>query len=81
VEDVDEDEEEDEESRAAVDQELEKYDKARVHEDEDGFDAWYERTVKEKMDDWKREYYKVCYRPFHSTRGADSTIGQARDFV
>ena len=56
-----EDEEEDEESRAAVDRVLNKYEKAPVmDEDKDGdFDARYEWSIKEKMDEWKRGYYKV----------------------
>ena len=54
--------EEDEESRAAVDRVLQKYEKAKVKEDdkEGDFDARYEQSVKEKMDEWKRGYYKVC---------------------
>jgi 5'-3' exoribonuclease 1 len=52
--------EEDEEARNAVDRVLEKYRKAKVleHASED-FDDRYEQAVKEKMDDWKRPYYKV----------------------
>ena len=57
-----EDDEDDEESRAAVDRVLKKYEKAPVARDDDGggFDARYERSIKEKMDEWKRDYYKVC---------------------
>jgi 5'-3' exoribonuclease 1 len=53
---------EDEESRAAVDRVLNKYEKAQVVDDDQdgGFDARHERSVKEKMDEWKRGYYKVC---------------------
>ncbi len=53
--------EDDEESRAAVNRILQKYEKAPVmDEDADGgFDARYEQSVKLKMDEWKREYYKV----------------------
>ena len=61
-EDVDEDNEgEDEESKAAVDRVLKKYDKAQVMDDDEGggFDARYDRSMKEKMDGWKRGYYKV----------------------
>lgn len=56
-----EEEEEDEESRAAVDRVLKKYEKAHVaHDDEGGgFDARYESSIKEKMDEWKRGYYQV----------------------
>lgn len=54
--------EDDEESRAAVDRVLARYEKAKVMEDDEdgGFDARYESSVKEKMDEWKRGYYKVC---------------------
>ncbi|EDR12633.1 uncharacterized protein LACBIDRAFT_311238 [Laccaria bicolor S238N-H82] len=57
----DEDEVEDEESKAAVDRVLKKYEKAPVEDvDADGtFEERYERFVKEKMDEWKRGYYKV----------------------
>ena len=53
--------EEDEESRAAVDRVLAKYGKAKVAEDdkEGDFDARHENSIKEKMDEWKRGYYKV----------------------
>lgn len=53
--------EDDEESRAAVNRILQKYEKAPVmDEDADGgFDARHEQSVKLKMDEWKREYYKV----------------------
>lgn len=53
--------EEDEESRAAVDRVLAKYEKAKVMQDdkEDDFDARYEMSIKQKMDEWKRGYYKV----------------------
>lgn len=53
--------EEDEESKAAVDRVLAKYSKARVAQDdnEGDFDARYENSIKEKMDEWKRQYYKV----------------------
>ncbi|KAF8738458.1 hypothetical protein AX14_011448 [Amanita brunnescens Koide BX004] len=52
--------EDDEESHAAVDRVLQKYEKAQVmDEDADGgFDARYEQSVKLKMDEWKREYYR-----------------------
>ena len=53
-------EEEDEEARKAVDRVLDKYEKAKVveHADKD-FDVRYEQALKEKMDEWKRVYYKV----------------------
>ncbi|GJE94543.1 5'-3' exonuclease [Phanerochaete sordida] len=52
--------EDDEESRAAVDRVLQKYERAKVQEDdqEGDFDARYELSIKEKMDEWKRGYYK-----------------------
>jgi hypothetical protein len=56
-----EDEEDDAESRAAVDRVLKKYEKAHVADDDEGggFDARHDRAVNEKMDEWKRGYYKV----------------------
>lgn len=57
----DDDSEDDEESNVAVDRVLKKYGGAHVMDDEvDGdFDTRHERGVQEKMDEWKREYYKV----------------------
>lgn len=56
------DDEEDEESKVAVDRVLKKYEKAHITNDDEGggFDARYEASVKEKMDEWKRGYYKAC---------------------
>lgn len=56
--------EEDEEARNAVDRVLDKYRKAKVleHPSED-FDERYEKTLKEKMDEWKRSYYMVRPNP------------------
>lgn len=53
----------DEESNAAIDRVLKKYFKAPVEDpDAEGtFDERHERSVKEKMDEWKRAYYKVSY--------------------
>ncbi|KAH9945091.1 exonuclease II [Epithele typhae] len=50
----------DEEAREAVDRVLNKYAKAKVAEDDkDGdFDARYELSIRDKMDEWKRGYYK-----------------------
>ncbi|KAK2459914.1 hypothetical protein APHAL10511_008114 [Amanita phalloides] len=50
----------DAESRAAIDRVLQKYEKAQVmDEDADGdFDGRYEQLMQEKMDEWKRNYYK-----------------------
>ena len=57
---VDEDSEEDEEANEAVDRVLNKYAKADVVEDEEEeFDTRHERNVQEKMDEWKRGYYRV----------------------
>lgn len=63
-EDVDEDDVEDEEGWLAVDRVLRKYRKAPVEDpDAEGtFDERHERSVKEKMDEWKRQYYKVILR-------------------
>jgi 5'-3' exoribonuclease 1 len=63
-EDVDDDEEEEEEeSKAAVDRMLKKCGKAQVMDGDEGggFDARYERSIREKMDEWKRGYYKVLF--------------------
>ncbi|KAJ7717235.1 exonuclease II [Mycena maculata] len=60
-EDVDNSEdEEDPEGRAAVERVLRKYEKAHVVDDDEdgGFDARHERSLMEKMDEWKRGYYK-----------------------
>lgn len=59
--------EDDEESREAVDRVLAKYSKAKVKQDdkEGDFDARYELGIQEKMDEWKRGYYKVNHS--HST--------------
>jgi 5'-3' exoribonuclease 1 len=55
------DDEDDEESRIAVDRVLTKYERAPVFDDEadGGFEARYERSIQEKMDEWKRGYYQV----------------------
>ncbi|KAJ7157550.1 exonuclease II [Mycena crocata] len=62
-EDVDndgEDDEEDAEGRAAVERVLKKYEKAHVADDDEdgGFDARHDRSIREKMDEWKRGYYQ-----------------------
>ncbi len=64
-----EDAEDDAEARAAVDRVLEKYEKAPVTDPdvEGSFDERHERSVKEKMDEWKRGYYRV--RNFPSLNG------------
>lgn len=56
-----EDAEDDEEAIAAVDRVLKKYEKANVtdSDDEGSFDERHERMVKERMDRWKRDYYRV----------------------
>lgn len=56
-----EDAEDDAEARAAVDRVLKKYEKAFVADpDAEGtFDERHERSIKEKMDAWKRDYYRV----------------------
>ncbi|KAF8150162.1 exonuclease II [Crassisporium funariophilum] len=55
-----EDAEEDDESKAAVDRVLKKYEKAQVSDlDAEGsFDERHAASVKEKMDEWKRGYYQ-----------------------
>ncbi|KAL4065011.1 exoribonuclease 1 [Scleroderma yunnanense] len=59
-EDVPEQEDEDEEARSAVDRVLKKYEEAKVVDDDEGggFDARYEESIKEKMAEWKGNYYK-----------------------
>jgi len=49
------------ESKAAVERVLRKYEKAEVFDDDEGggFDARHARALKEKMDEWKRNYYRV----------------------
>jgi 5'-3' exoribonuclease 1 len=51
----------DDEAHAAVDRVLKKYEKAPVVDlDAQGsFDERHQRSVKEKMDEWKRGYYQV----------------------
>lgn len=51
----------DDEAHAAVDRVLKKYEKAPVVDlDAQGsFDERHERSMKEKMDEWKRGYYQV----------------------
>jgi 5'-3' exoribonuclease 1 len=61
VEEDEDDEGEDAEASEAVDRILKKYEKAKVAKlDAEGdFDARYEQSIREKMDEWKRGYYKV----------------------
>lgn len=56
--------EDDMESKAAVERVLRKYEKAKVFDDDEGggFDARHARALKEKMDEWKRNYYRVRFR-------------------
>ena len=51
----------DKRSRWVADGILSKYEKAPVKDDDGGggFDARYEKSVNDKMVEWKREYYKV----------------------
>jgi 5'-3' exoribonuclease 1 len=53
----------DDEAHAAVDRALKKYEKAPVVDlDAQGrFDERHERSVKKKMDEWKRGYYIIRY--------------------
>ena len=63
--------EDDEESRLAIDRVLNKYEKAPVKDDDEGggFDARYEKSINDKMVEWKRDYYKVgCPMPSLVTR-------------
>ena len=87
AEDDDDDEwedEDDEESRVAVDRVLAKYDKAKVMEDDqDGdFDRRYEASIKEKMDEWKRGYYRVrCCVSVSTITLLTCSTGEAGDFL
>lgn len=60
-EDVSDEDEDNEESRAAIDRILQKYEEAPTFDEEadGGFEARHKRSVKEKMDEWKRGYYQV----------------------
>lgn len=49
--------EDDEESKAAIDRVLRKYNQSNVLDD-DGFDDRYETALQQKMDEWKDRYYK-----------------------
>lgn len=62
-----EDAEDDEEAMAAIDRVLRKYEKATVVDPdlEGSFDERHDRMVKERMNQWKRDYYRVS-----SLRGA-----------
>ena len=46
-----------------MDRVLKKYAKAPVHDEDEGggFDARHDRAMEEKMDEWKRGYYKVRF--------------------
>ena len=63
---VDTSEDDMEESNVAVDRVLTKYSKAKVlaadDDEDDGFEASEARRLKEKIDEWKRGYYKVLFR-------------------
>ena len=51
---------EDPEASAAVDRVLKKYERADVvEEEEEDFDVRHDRALQERMDQWKRGYYKV----------------------
>ncbi|KAH8112662.1 exonuclease II [Phellopilus nigrolimitatus] len=52
------DDSEEPEAQAAVDRVLQKYERAKVvEEEEEDFDARHARAVQERMDEWKRGYY------------------------
>ena len=71
-----EDADDDEESHAAVDRVLKKYEKAPVADpDAEGdFAARYENSIKEKMDEWKRGYYQVCSPSFLANEFATDLV-------
>ena len=58
---MDEEEDDEEEGRVAVDRVLKKYEKFKVQpEDGEGdFDKRHDLMIQEKMDEWKRAYYRV----------------------
>lgn len=73
------DSEEDAEAQEAVDRVLNKYEKAKVVEDEEeDFDVRHERAVQEKMDEWKRNYYRVGWFALPDALIADSTLLQEK---
>ena len=54
--------EEDTEADAAVDRVLKKYLNANVvEEEEEDFDTRHDRAIQDKMDEWKRDYYRVSH--------------------
>ena len=53
------DTEDEEEAKAAVDRVLKKYEKVNVLDAEGSFNERYERLAKEKMEERKRDYYRV----------------------
>ena len=58
--DESEESEEDPEALEAVDRVLKKYDRAKVvDEEEEDFDVRHDRAIQERMDEWKRGYYRV----------------------
>lgn len=60
-EDSESDSQDEEEAAAAVDRVLGKYDKAKIlmEDADDNFDSREENKLKQKMDEWKRTYYRV----------------------
>lgn len=56
-----EDAEDDDEANVAVDRVLKKYEKASIADPDAGgtFEERYERSIQEKMKEWKRDYYRV----------------------
>ena len=60
-EDSESDSQDKEEAAAAVDRVLGKYDKAKIlmEDADDNFDSREENKLKQKMDEWKRTYYRV----------------------
>lgn len=58
-----EDAEDDVEAKVAVDRVLKKYEKASITDPDAGdtFEERYERSIQEKMNEWKRDYYRVSH--------------------
>ena len=79
----DEDDEATTEANNAVDRVLKKYSKMKVMADDEGdFDERHEKRMKDKMDSWKRDYYRVscqCFLVSLVALNRKLSVGEARD--
>lgn len=77
--------EEDAEALEAVDRVLNKYERAKVvEEEEEDFDVRHERAIQERMDEWKRGYYRVCHSLAYFNNKKLALIGhtgEIRNFI